>query len=77
MIQAPSGLSSRGSGRGFFAFTEEGATAPQQDATAIARCAAINGRCAATDTNPSRAHAGSLVLDYIRLSLSLLRDEGI
>ena len=33
MNQAPSGLSSRGSGRGFFAFTEEGATAPQQNAT--------------------------------------------
>ena len=28
MDQAPSGLSLRGSGRGFFAFAEEGATTP-------------------------------------------------
>jgi len=55
MNQAPSGLSSRGSGRGFFAFTEEGATTPQQNATDTTRCGATAIDCGATDTIPSRA----------------------
>ena len=52
MNQAPSGLSSRGSGRGFFAFTEEGATDAQQGAIDTTHCGATGIDCGATDTIP-------------------------
>jgi len=75
MNQAPSGLSIRGSGRGYFAFTEEVATAPQQGATDTTHCGATVRNCGATDTSPRvRVRAKT---KRLRLSLNLLRGEGI